>query len=809
MMKRRLFILATSVLILASLLGANFAFAKVDLPSITYDGVRYYAGDEIIPLRQENTKTFVMPNGNIGLDVYMGAIHYKDDYGNSYEQWKDIDTTIVNGRVDKAPYTLVIDYANYSIAVTSKRDGSVVTLGLDSLKKDGGKQLKKSGIIPITKDNKVTWKDIYTDTDIVIEAQSTQIKFKRVLKSNKAPADAEFNINWLYKGQDSDVICSGVDATGKEVKVKVTKTKDKLIEQVDTAGLVYPIEIDPTLNLLVGADNDDCERWAAASFAANETDSRAGAIAGANDKYGIGLRFTNVTIPQAATISTAYLTLKAKTAQAGNTCNTKISAEDADNVGDFAGDNAASFDIRFNNHTLARVDWNAIGAWVINTDYNSVEIKTVIKEMVDRGDWDSGDALVIFWEDFDDRSDDGASRQAWCRGNATPANCAKLHIEYLGPTVTTNAAESVEETSATLKGTTTAINDTNITERGFVWDTATHGDPGDVAPPGGYANSWTEVGVWGLVVFTHGITGLSEGELYFYRACVKNDLGTWGYGAEVTFITKPIHPTGFSSTAQANNVDIVLAWTNGASANPGIEIRRQSGSYPTLVTDGVLAYQGAASPQTDAGLTGGQTYYYRAWSWANEGGKTSYSDLYVEDNAFLPLVQQLFFQPNAIISGTTLPDRAAPAQDGTITWGVNPAGVTVYIGSLLVIPTGVPVGEVAIPEVAPPIAPPPGMFPGEEEMSGEALTWLHPTVDFLATTTNTPILMFWWFGCALFILMAMAATHKYAQNLLLTGFSAIIAIGACVGMAFLPAWFIIIAILMVSAMVVMERSPSM
>ena len=39
----------------------------------------------------------------------------------------------------------------------------------------------------------------------------------------------------------------------------------------------------------------------------------------------------------------------------------------------------------------------------------------------------------------------------------------------------------------------------------------------------------------------------------------------------------------------------------------------------------------------------------------------------------------LKYQPVTVISGTTMPDRAGAAQDGTITWGSNPAGITATI----------------------------------------------------------------------------------------------------------------------------------
>lgn len=45
-------------------------------------------------------------------------------------------------------------------------------------------------------------------------------------------------------------------------------------------------------------------------------------------------------------------------------------------------------------------------------------------------------------------------------------------------------------------------------------------------------------------------------------------------------------------------------------------------------------------------------------------------------------VLTVWYQPNTIISGTTLPDRQGTAQNGTITWGGNQTGVAVSMGSL-------------------------------------------------------------------------------------------------------------------------------
>lgn len=105
------------------------------------------------------------------------------------------------------------------------------------------------------------------------------------------------------------------------------------------------------------------------------------------------------------------------------------------------------------------------------------------------------------------------------------------------PTVTTQAASSVDCEAATLNGNITDTGGENCDYRGFVWDTASHGDPGNTAPASSaYASYWTESGSYGTGAFSHGISGLPSGQTYYFRACAHNSAG-WSYGGEVNFTT--------------------------------------------------------------------------------------------------------------------------------------------------------------------------------------------------------------------------------------------------------------------------------
>lgn len=159
------------------------------------------------------------------------------------------------------------------------------------------------------------------------------------------------------------------------------------------------------MNLQVASSTDDCYRVLVNPYWSRLPETIvAGAFSSFLYQYGGGMRFTNVTIPKGATIISACLIFRCSNSRSGGVANTRISAEKEDNPATFA-DDAAAFDARWANRTVARVDWDSIPAWVKDTDYNSPEIKTVIQEIVDRAGWVSGNSMVLFWEDFEDRSD--------------------------------------------------------------------------------------------------------------------------------------------------------------------------------------------------------------------------------------------------------------------------------------------------------------------------------------------------------------------------------------------------------------------
>lgn len=82
-----------------------------------------------------------------------------------------------------------------------------------------------------------------------------------------------------------------------------------------------------------------------------------------------------------------------------------------------------------------------------------------------------------------------------------------------------------------------------ISDRGFVWDDASHADPGDTAPGAtDYPDSYAE-GSGDLGSFTTTITGLTPATTYYLRAWVKNTDDNYAYGEELSFVSGLAIPT--------------------------------------------------------------------------------------------------------------------------------------------------------------------------------------------------------------------------------------------------------------------------
>ena len=387
----------------------------------------------------------------------------------------------------------------------------------------------------------------------------------------------------------------------------------------------------------------------------------------------------------------------------------------------------------------------------------------------------------------------------------------KLVVTYtVPPTVTTQAATVTSNTTATGNGNVTSIGSSNVTIRGIQWGTATST----------YTTNVTDAGNWGVGgAFTESLTGLPPGTTIYARAEAYNSDG-WGYGAEVTFTTFG-PPT--VTTQAASAIGTIVATFNGNITSLGGDVSSTDrGFVYDTVTHGdpggnTPAASGYAFDLTEAGifvtgtfdgdatgLTQVETYFVRAYA------KNTYGYSYGTEITFTTRGQILWFEPNTIISGTTLPNRTGGG-NGVITWGANPTGVGVSLGSMTSSgqsDIGV-VSDTSTGDILPTVGGT-DWRPDTGISASLQANPMRPIVTAISDNTTLSEYQVWvWFGIILVIFVTVLVGANVRGHHLITGIAMTVAIILLVVWTIFPWGTLFIAALAVILGLVSERSPSL
>ena len=140
-------------------------------------------------------------------------------------------------------------------------------------------------------------------------------------------------------------------------------------------------------------------------------------------------------------------------------------------------------------------------------------------------------------------------------------------------------------------------------------------------------------------------------------------------------------------------------------------------------------------------------------------------------------VQQILYQPSTIIIGTTLPNLGAfgATGNGVITWGTNPVGVTVTLGAI----TSSAISSTSTTGVGTPnVVGVTGSGIGNIHRPNEDLTMpgneLYPTVNTIATLSNIPIVMIWWFVSFVCVIVVLGLVRKYSNSIFASGIMSVV-----------------------------------
>ena len=179
------------------------------------------------------------------------------------------------------------------------------------------------------------------------------------------------------------------------------------------------------------------------------------------------------------------------------------------------------------------------------------------------------------------------------------------------PTVATNAATAIEQTSATLHATITNPDNVTISAKGFEWKATTGGTYTQITGTG------TGNG------FTANLTGLTPSTDYTFKAFITYN-GTTVYGDEMTFTTleqgtEPCDvPTGLTAT-DIQGESFTITWDNNTNVSSWNIQYRPTGGQLSTATSNTNSY-------TITGLAQNTTYQVQVQANCGDGNLSGWSE---------------------------------------------------------------------------------------------------------------------------------------------------------------------------------------
>lgn len=151
----------------------------------------------------------------------------------------------------------------------------------------------------------------------------------------------------------------------------------------------------------IDEDDDDCEESMGPispgdnTCSSSDLEMHAENIVEADDNDFVGMRWTNVTVPNGVTILNASIQFHVDSTNPDDPIIVRFKGQDVDDAPAF---DSSDFDISSRTNTTAFVDWN-IPDWVDPSDEGPAQetpnLASIVQEIIDRPGWVSGNAMVI------------------------------------------------------------------------------------------------------------------------------------------------------------------------------------------------------------------------------------------------------------------------------------------------------------------------------------------------------------------------------------------------------------------------------
>ena len=175
-----------------------------------------------------------------------------------------------------------------------------------------------------------------------------------------------------------------------------------------------------TVDVRVDTEADDAEE--APSGDIDKTSSDLELIRDGSDLQTVGIRFNSIGIPQGATITEAYIQFKVDETNSGSTSVT-FRGQDAGNAAAFT---TSDYNLSSRGQTAASASWQPV-AWdtvgEAGSEHRSPDLSSIIQEIVDRGDWSSGNAIAILVSGSGERTAESY--------NGDSSGAPLLHVDWI------------------------------------------------------------------------------------------------------------------------------------------------------------------------------------------------------------------------------------------------------------------------------------------------------------------------------------------------------------------------------------------
>ncbi|MFT7053594.1 MAG: hypothetical protein ACJAU1_001151 [Psychromonas sp.] len=293
-----------------------------------------------------------------------------------------------------------------------------------------------------------------------------------------APGSEDSSITNLYmvaRGEDNDDVSDEND--GKLYELSIPSRSSVLIPAEATENHV--------LQRRVSASTDDAEEAADGDIYINSSDLE---LVFDDGLQTVGIRFTNLTFPENAIISKAYIQFSVDETDFISDTLLNITAESTANA---AGFNNTDYNISRRSRTEASTswapqDWNTVGAR--GSDQRSPDLSAIVQEIVSETPWNSGNAIAFILT--------GVGKRVAEAYDGDSSGAPLLYVEYtdqLGllpgdkvdsapPAIEFKSPADGDVVAGIINLEVEASDDSGVASVQYQWDSRNIGDPVSQAP---------------------------------------------------------------------------------------------------------------------------------------------------------------------------------------------------------------------------------------------------------------------------------------------------------------------------------------